>query len=180
MPFPSFLILLATPLWICWIQAFVHRIPGAKRIPRQKLAVFCCLAGVVGVCLFVRFPEGGTFGARLGNWVFALLSALGLSHVYFHLFNMSETARRIRIVTGLKQDGRLEATESAGYSNLVGVRLERLVILNQITRQGDKFVAHPSLLGCVAAIFKTYEHLLFPERVTEKAPETAPARSLSR
>src|SRR5580692_5513436 len=163
MAFQSLLILVATPLWIFLLQAIVFRIPTFRRLPRQKIAALSCVAGVIFVCCCARFTPG-SFNLGLANWIFVGLSALGLSHVYFHLFNMSETARRIRILTELKQNGHLNTSGDPSHwtAEMLGVRLERLVSLKQVSRQGDKFVARPALLGLVAAGFKSYERWLFP------------------
>jgi hypothetical protein len=168
----SFFILLGTPLWIFLVQALVCRLSSFRGLPRQKMAVLCCLAGTILVCLSIKFLEGRGWGEQLADWIFVGMSALGLSHVYFHVFNMSETARRIRILTELKQDRKLGDEGESGYSatNMFRVRLERLVSLHQIRKEGDRYFALPTLLAWVATLFKAYERMLFPIRAQKRGP----------
>ena len=64
----------------------------------------------------------------------------GMAYAYFHVFNMSETARRIRILLHVLIHNGVNADNLRGdYSprDMVAVRLDRLEQMNQIARGSD-------------------------------------------
>ena len=66
-----------------------------------------------------------------GTLVFNLVS-----YVYFHIFNMSETARRIKILLHLYKNGSSHIDElkyDYNPTNMVNLRLERLIEMDEIT-----------------------------------------------
>lgn len=73
-----------------------ERIWAKKHPPRSRqkavarISVGSCLVSAV-VAVVLQGPLDGFY---------VLIVSLNFAHVYFHIFNMSETARRIRILTG--------------------------------------------------------------------------------
>ena len=79
--------------------------------------------------------EGLLHGSAL--MVYCLIVYNTVMYSYFHLFNMSETARRIRILLNVLEHGMLRQEEiGAFYSprDMVMVRLERLVLMGWLQR----------------------------------------------
>jgi hypothetical protein len=74
--------------------------------------------------------------------VFAFLVFNGVAYAYFHFFNMSETARRIRMLLQIRQAGadglRAQDLEHA-YSprDMIEARLDRLVKMRQLAMGPD-------------------------------------------
>jgi len=163
MSYFSFGVTLLTPLWCFFIHAICNRTSWSAPVPRQVLALLCCLLTVVFVTVIVAVVDFVTVQAGGHHLAFVTLSALLLSHVYFHIFNMSETARRIRIL--------IEVTLGmgiafAGYDSLemVRVRLERLKHLGQIESRGSKLRLRKTWFTHVCRLVRWHEKLLFPRR----------------
>ena len=112
---------------------------------RQKGAI---LSGPIGLIpLLVLFsllvPEraAGGSAAWTALYVFGLYACS--AYVYFHFFNMSETARRIRILVHGAAGGLVPAKEiGSAYTpeGMVAIRLERLVALRELRVEGGRYV----------------------------------------
>jgi hypothetical protein len=90
-----------------------------------------------------------------------------IAYSYFHLFNMSETARRIRILRELHAAGSLSAEElSRSYSgaSVLEVRFDRLLATGQLRARGDRFVGAGRLLYAAACLFRVWRLVLGLER----------------
>lgn len=88
----------------------------------------------------------------------------GLAYAYFHVFNMSETARRIRILLHVLAHGGVSADNlRSDYTpgDMVAVRLGRLEQMNQIARGPDgRFRITGRLLLTAARAIRLWRHLL--------------------
>jgi hypothetical protein len=116
-----------------------------RRAPPQLAAAGGALAGSVPTMLLVRLLVARTLGpvpsaidVTYGALVYACLA-----YSYFHVFNMSETARRIRILSELYLAGPLSGREiSRLYSGegLLEARLDRLVGTRLLALRGGRYV----------------------------------------
>jgi hypothetical protein len=147
----SFLRILLSPLAIAALHALLSRV--LRRLPRQLVA------GLAGVIIAIAFPLGCH---STGEALYTLACVLLFTHLYFHVFNMSETARRIRILVEWKMCGR--ATDGYDTQAMVRVRIQRLVDLGQISLRGDRYLVRPSLLARVARFLVWHERMMFPHR----------------
>lgn len=161
----GFLVILATsPVWILLTHIVLARL--CRRTPPQLVAAAAGLAGIVHPtllsCMLVapdapsvlRVPVELTYGAL----VYACLA-----YSYFHLFNMSETARRIRILSELYVAGPLSAQEiSRLYSGegLLEARLDRLVATQQLELRAGRYVRVPRLLYAAAWLTRGWRSVL--------------------
>lgn len=96
--------------------------------------------------------------------VFVFLVFNGFLYAYFHFFNMSETARRIRILLLIRLKGALqpeEMREDYSLVSMVKVRLNRLVETGQIIKRsnGQYYIASFFLLR-VAFLIAAWRSLL--------------------
>ena len=97
--------------------------------------------------------------------IYCLIVYNALAYVYFHLFNMSETARRIRILCEIDSVGSLTGEEiAAKYStyDMLSVRIERLIAMRQLTRRGNRYLLKNPLFYYAALLITTWRHLLQP------------------
>jgi hypothetical protein len=137
-----------------------------KPVSRQLVAIGCVLAGnvpVVGIFLLSPPAEGWLDSRTLANLFYFLIVYNALGYSYFHLFNMSETARRIRILCEIDEFGTLDSTELAGRyggREMIAARLERLVALGQLVRQGDRYLSKNSWLYYSALVVVEWKRLL--------------------
>jgi hypothetical protein len=169
----SVIVVALTPFLIFAVQCILNRILRPL-LSSQFIAVVSCLTGFSIVT--------GSSIVMETNIAFAAVNALLLAHFYFHLFNMSETARRIKIVRLFYRN------EDAGavlgnYSpeELVEQRIERLLILRQVRSVEGKILPHGKLLILVARVMIAYERLLFPRRLDLRvSPDTLEAGEVDR
>lgn len=169
-PFDSFIILLAlTPLGMLALHAAVGRILRlvAPVIGPQLTVVICAAIGffpmAIGLWYFYLSELTGLtlellFGALYGVIIYA-----ALAYVYFHLFNMSETARRIKILSLLYRDG---ATEKGRFGSGYGVgvmleaRLERLISTGQIREFGGRYIPAGKVIYLAARVVAIWAWVL--------------------
>jgi hypothetical protein len=98
---------------------------------------------------------------------FTLLVVLGSCHIYFHFFNMSETARRIRILLGVTSGKKLApgaAADETAVTNTVNIRLKRLMQSRQIQKIGGRYQLRPSILLAASIFIEWYARQLFTVR----------------
>jgi hypothetical protein len=158
-------VLLASPLWI-----LLSHMVLARAFPRVAPQIVAIGAGLVGALLLVgtlalpapsallRVPVAVTYVAV----VYACIA-----YSYFHLFNMSETARRIRILRELHAAGSLTAEEiSRLYSgaSVLEARFDRLLATGQLEARADRFVRAGRFLYMAACLVRLWRLVLGLER----------------
>jgi hypothetical protein len=104
------------------------------------VCIYSILAGAVfTTALLMGFGGMGDPSGEVAALLYSFMVYVVLAYSYFHIFNMSETARRIRILYDVHRAGSLDV-EAACWSydkqSLLRVRIERLVSLRQIEREG--------------------------------------------
>ena len=172
MSFVGWAFLLTNPLWTAFLHGILCRIKVTGRLPRQMVTVIAILSLVLIQTLvsFLFLNVGENRTLPLYSFLVSLLSG----HVYFHIFNMSETARRIRILIQIRKSGSVapDAFERENYSpeEMVKIRLQRLVELQQISESRGVYKTRPSILLVAAMILKAYETILFPIRGKSENP----------
>lgn len=86
-----------------------------------------------------------------------------LGYSYFHFFNMSETARRIRILIEIKLKKAVsfeDITENYNCDLMISNRLKRLVELGQIKLRDNKYILCGGLLLAGAVLIFSMRKLL--------------------
>lgn len=161
-------VLVTSPLWILLSHIVLAR--AVPRLAPQIAAITAVLVGAVPTAylvgtlalpapaVLVRTPVAATYVAV----VYACLA-----YAYFHLFNMSETARRIRILRELHAAGALTAAEiSRLYSGaaVLDVRFDRLVATGQLKARGGRFVRAGRGLYLAACLVRGWRLVLGLER----------------
>ena len=172
----KFLILLAcTPLLIFVLQMVATRICVRYRldISSQIVVIICVVIGHIpmGVVIWVLYLRHlTTFVELLWAGIYSLVVYNAFAYSYFHIFNMSDTARRIRILHEIRISKQLRASDIASlYSanDMLNSRLERLLSMKQIKRCGDRYLLNRRLLYYAARIVASWGSLLaFPQPQT--------------
>lgn len=96
-------------------------------------------------------------------WMYGTLVYGGLSFSYFILFAMTESARRIHILRKLYVQGDTPLRELAaeyGPEDMLLVRLERMVSLRQLRREGNRYLLDRRLLYRVGVLLSFWSWLL--------------------
>ncbi|MHB1141720.1 MAG: hypothetical protein ACYC1T_08185 [Sulfuricaulis sp.] len=150
--------LLATSVALFTVHVLLSRYGGWlwRMLPPQVLLVRLVLTFnlvmLAGAWLIARH-EARDAAQTMYMLVFAFLVFNGIAYAYFHFFNMSETARRIRMLLQIRRAGpaglRVQELERQ-YSpkDMISARLDRLARMNQLllTPDGRYRVAGNTLL----------------------------------
>lgn len=135
----------------------VCRFAFFRSLPQQSLVValaFLCTGGEVAVLS----------NSSVGVAVFIFIHSMLLAHVYFHIFNMSETARRIRLLLELREGGVAVKESSYSPQQLIQTRLNRLRETRAVYYTEGIYRSRPSPLLVAALIIQRTEEILFPYR----------------
>lgn len=157
---------LETLLWI-FLAPFVillshwagTRLGLGENTSPQKCATFYCLT--VGTLLILIMQ------VRLRLSPLALLASSVLiaemAHIYFHFFNMSESARRIRILIHCYQ-GKPIPPNTHNNEDLFLRRIARLENVGAIRKDGSRYCMVRGWLYGASLLVNTFNSLLYPER----------------
>ncbi|MFH1039191.1 MAG: hypothetical protein V1789_11055 [PVC group bacterium] len=153
------------------VQIILVRFLGLYREKalRQKGPVAATMAGLLPVgVLFLAWllvfsvrPFSAIFWSGFYLFSVYLLAA----YVYFHIFNMSETARRIRILAQGHRAGAVVKDEmSQNYSpeQMIDLRVERLLALNEIALRGERYFPARGRLVKAAELVFFLRRIIFP------------------
>ena len=157
------LIILFSPVFLFLFHLVSVRIiiKTGKKISMQKLVFFCIL--------FFNIPLFITFFIFLGKetagldyfYIFLVYNAIG--YFYFHCFNMSETARRIKLLLGIKKGCIKKSDDIANYykyKDTLEIRLKRLEELGQIERKNRGYATRGKLFVAVAYLVVFFRKIL--------------------
>lgn len=187
----AFVLLLAsTPFWVLALNMLVHRLLKLLAVPFnvQKTAFLCVVAGNIPMFLAVWWlalshltgdPVELVFGA-----VFALIVYNMLGVFYFQCFNLSETSLHIHALTSiyLGQEQAPQAEAEYDAASMVAVRLDRLLELGQVRKEGDKYFSTGRSFLFAARLFDFWRllircHGVVPPNSEDKAKGTDRCRA---
>lgn len=152
-----FILLICSPLMVLFLHMVALRL--FRGISPQIVAFLCAVIGnfpliivlwFVSIRYLVRTPFD-----MFCIVFYCMLIYNALSYMYLHIFNMSETARRIRILYEIYSNSSLtreDVISKYKTENMLSVRLERLISMRQLARRGDRYVLNQRLLYYVAKI----------------------------
>ncbi len=161
-------VLLASPLWILLSHMVLARV--FPRVAPQVVAIGAGLVGALPTGLLVgtlAFPAPSALLRMPVAATYVAVVYACIAYSYFHLFNMSETARRIRILRELHAAGSLTAEEiSRVYSgaSVLEARFDRLLATGQLEARGDRFVRAGRVLYTAACLVRGWRLVLGLER----------------
>ena len=166
--FIFFILLFCSPILVFGLQMLFSRIFAIYRPNTSNHIIFtiCVLVGYIpmGISIWEVFLKYLATPIELVTaGIHALIIYNALSYSYFHIFNMSETARRIRILNEIDKAKQLKASDVAFIYNaddMLKVRLERLMAMHQIKKIGDRYLLDQNLLYIVAKIVADCRNLL--------------------
>ncbi|GMR05077.1 MAG: hypothetical protein BMS9Abin23_1009 [Thermodesulfobacteriota bacterium] len=179
------IVLASTPLLLAILHAISSRAIRRLRPSTSNHAVVLAAIGlghlfILPFFLYLSLWGGGGFKAGAAGMAYSVVIYEALAYSYFHIFNMSETARRIRILHDIYSAGRLKVSGvSASYNaeEMLANRLERLVAMRQIRSSGQLYVLDSRLLYYAAKITSAWGAVLGlpgPESVYRKRRRNAP------
>ncbi len=136
---------------------------------RQKGVFFSVLVGIVPLAaaglVWAAAAAPGDPAGLIGGLLYLFLIYLLAGYVYFHFFNMSETARRVRLLIESSKTGSLNKADLKKlypHQDIVSVRIERLTALGELRRSGERYFLGNRVLLLPAKLIFTLRRLLFP------------------
>lgn len=114
------------------------------KISNQNSVILCELILNIPVIFIFYFLNRSFFAV-----VYAFLVYNSLGYAYFHFFNMSETARRIKILLEIKKNKALiieNLVQNYQSDFMIKTRLQRLIELNQIELMNGKYFIKGKIL----------------------------------
>ncbi len=151
------------PLWILLFQLALNRHPVLKLQMRMKRTLTIGFLTCVFFWVVLAIWEGAQFSHSLPSLFFYVTMSVLSIHLQFQFFNLSETARRIFLLTRLRQTGSLP-TEEYTPQTMAKERVQRLIELGQIQESAEGLTSKTNGLVLAASLIKALEKLLFPHR----------------
>jgi hypothetical protein len=130
-----------------------------RTYPPQSVALYSVLIGYVpvGICLSAFVFSKMSWPAAVTPAVYSFFVYSGFAYFYFHLFNTSETARRIRLIYHIYRAGSLPAREIPALYNtqdIVELRLRRLRETGHLrVEDGFYSIGNPLLLYAALIVY---------------------------
>ena len=154
------LLLVLSPLLLFLLHGvFSHGVlAGGVRVSSPAVAIASIVAGfmaTLALAWFLYLAYLDSTAQRLYGLFYATIVYGCFSYAYLHLFLMGETARRLHILYELKVHGpltRTQITERYGAKDMLGARLERLVGMQQLRVEGQRYVLQKIFLVCASKI----------------------------
>jgi hypothetical protein len=165
------LILLSSPLVVLVIHMLTMRV--FRKSSPQKVTFYSCLFGYIPITVLLWWYAGLCTASRSSLlWMvcYSFFVSSSLMYTYFHFFNMSETARRIRILYEIDRAGSIsEAELTALYktTDIISIRMQRLIALNQMKCENGYYSVEGKTLYWAGLVILLWRKILG----MEKAPE---------
>lgn len=159
-----FFVLILSPLLTFIIHILMIRLAGRK--PYQFTAMVSVLLGnipILFICFINIFRIKMSILECVTIFAYCLLVYNTLAYVYFHIFNMSETARRIHILIELKKAGilkRHDIIKKYTVEDVIDNRVDRLLELKQLKIEDNKYKINAYFLLTAAEIYDIWRKIL--------------------
>ncbi|MBF0441915.1 MAG: hypothetical protein HQK54_08435 [Oligoflexales bacterium] len=130
-----------------------------KRLSNQVITIYSTMFAVIlliaGSILFFRFD--------VYSVIYLAVVSLSIGYVYFHFFNMSETARRIKILTGIYSNVFSSRNDVEAYyknDDVLETRMLRLCSMGQLDIKDGRYHLKGNLLFFAAKIIEFARKML--------------------
>lgn len=126
-------------------------------------------AGLAGSALLTE-AQDSWFTMDLLYLIFIYLAS---AYVYFHFFNMSETARRIRIIVSgetAQHPRQVQSSVEQDIEGMISRRLQRLVSLRELTVKEGRYRIGRGLLLIPSRLMAFFRQAIFPDTAEERGP----------
>jgi hypothetical protein len=155
-------ILLGSPVAIFGVHAVLCRL--SRGASPQRTCVRAAALALLPVGFAALLLGGPASGAdRAWAAAYCGLTYVSIAYSYFHLFNMSETARRIRLLRELLRQGPLGSEQLLSLyrgEEIMSRRIERLLESSQLTEQSGRYLVRSRLLLRAARMVAGWRRLL--------------------
>lgn len=172
------LLLAVSPFIIMAIHTIILRIFKRRNggSSQQVIALSSVFWGYVPMGILIWFFGLRFFTGTAMDWMLIIIYCFMIynffGYVYLHFFNMSETARRIRILFEIIESKTPITIENIlnkrNNSDLISVRIGRLLAMGQIDLQDGNYVLKGSFLYFVARVIELWGYVLGFESIKIK------------
>jgi hypothetical protein len=166
----GFLIILAfSPVLVLIIHSMISQIITRVRpeISRQLICIASSLIGNIPMAILLWHVVLKGLSERpselTSTAIYAFIVYNTLGYCYFHLFNMSETARRVRVLSELNSAGKLTTEEIMSIydiGDMFDVRIKRLLSMKQVEEVEGRYVLKKRFLFFTAKCVSLWAHIL--------------------
>lgn len=167
------LTVLSSPVIILLLHIILSRLALFFRTKRPPQFI-CVMAVLFGnlffliLLLFLCFIAPGASdtvpaAVTVPSILYAFIVYNLMGYTYFHIYNMSETARRVRILYDINSKGRLKKADIEKFyhkGDMVAMRVERLLGLKQIKQKNGAYVLDARLLYYAALLLAFWSRLI--------------------
>jgi hypothetical protein len=127
-----------------------------RRTPPQRVAILACASGAaaLGFATSAKGAPAHLYEASVYTCI---------AYAYFHLFNMSETARRVRILLEVDAQGDIDETalhETYSDAEVVDKRLKRMVDMGSLELRADRYFVRGHTLHFAARVLDAWRLVL--------------------
>lgn len=133
-------------------------------ISSQKLLAYCIFLLNLPVVLVSTCIIGLNNEGLIAGVVYTLMVYNSIAYCYFQVFNLSDTARRIKLLIGIKTLQIKNLKDINNYydsGNILAIRLDRLEQLSQVKKDGSgSYILNGRSFYVVAHIIKMFRKIL--------------------
>ena len=126
---------------------------------RQLQFIKICFWGVAFVLFGQTWLSHNDPATIIASLVLCSMSA----YFTFHIFNLSQTGRRLRLILHIFEFGTLPKEAAYGASHLVEARLLRLLQMRQIKQIGSGYHLRSRTFYTIGIILVTFKRIFFPK-----------------
>ena len=159
------IMLVVSPILILALHAVVSRYFTRYKpaVSRQIVCAICILIGHIPMAMSLWYFVMIDVQEALPTILYSLVVYNAIGYSYFHIFNMSETARRIRLLYELYLAGQLKSSDiSSSYNpqDILLVRIDRLISMGQIKQADNRYMLDGYFLYYVAKVVVFWANLI--------------------
>lgn len=164
---------LSSPVIILLLHIILSRLVLAFKMnrPPQLICVIAVLLGNILFLILLLFlcfivPQASDpvpAGVTVPSFLYAFIVYNLMGYTYFHIYNMSETARRVRILYDINSKGSLKKADIEKLyhkGDMVATRVERLLGLKQVKERGNAYVLDNRFLYYAALLLAFWSRLI--------------------
>lgn len=160
----TILILALSPLLLMFFHIIIVRSLKALKINfSSQLSLFACeILLNIPVLITVYMVN-----KSVSSLVYSFIVYNCLGYCYFHVFNMSETARRIKVLLEIDKGNSVNITNlnnSYTADLMIKNRLVRLTELKQVRKDNDKYILANRVLWISSLINHSFRRILGYEK----------------
>jgi hypothetical protein len=173
----NFFIIIISSIFIPFlIHIILVRLCGLFKNPfaRQKGIAVSSLLGLVPLeALFLLWAvnvETKTAYQLLWSGLYLFSVYISFSYIYFHIFNLSETGRRIRILAEIYKKGFLkkdDLVKKYTCQDMMSNRLKRLIALGGLRFVKERYVVGNKIFLLTARIIFSFRTIPFPSKKSD-------------